>query len=66
MMVRWILFGEIVFQISFSWFTKHVVVVLADSILYAIEQHIRSFGPFLMDVVIYYPVHNGVICLHGR
>ena len=45
-MFRWILYGEIFNKFSFSWFPKHVVVALVDSILYPIKPYIRSFGGF--------------------
>ena len=49
------MFGEIVDRICCSWFPKHVVVALVDSICCLIELHIHCFGTLLMDGLIYYP-----------
>ena len=66
MMVRWMIFGEIVGQIGCSWFPKHAVVALVDYIFYPIEPHVQCFDYFFMDGVICYPLHSGVIYLHGN
>ena len=66
MIVSWIVFGETVGQILCSWFTKHVVVVLAESILYPIEPHTHGFGLYLMYGVIYNAVRFRFICTHGN
>ena len=51
MMVRLIMFVDIVGQLFCSWFQKQVVVALLYSILYPIELYIHCFGPFFWVVV---------------
>ena len=55
MMVKWMIFGEIVVQIGCPWFPKHVVLALADSIFYPIEPHIYFFCHFLRMVLFAIP-----------
>ena len=68
MMARWMIFGGIVGQIGCSWFPKHVVVALADSISYRIEPYIDFFGAFSWVVLFDIPsavelsVCMGVAC----
>ena len=57
--------GEIFGQISCSWFPKHVVLDLDDSILYSIEPHMYCFVSLFMDFIIYYAVRGRVVCLTG-
>ena len=66
MMVRWMMFGEAFVQIGCSCLPKHVVVALADYILYQIEPHIHCFGTFFLDDVIFYPLCGWFICMRGH
>ena len=60
------MFGEIVSQIGCPWFPKYVLVDLADSICTKLNCISIALVLFFLDCVIFYPLHGGVICLHGH
>jgi len=65
MMRIWVVFGEVIGWIGFSWVPEDVVVVLSHSVLYPIEPHVNRLGLLLLDVVIGNACGHGVVCLDG-
>ena len=64
--MMWVMFGEIIDQISCSRFTKDVIMALDNSILYPIKSHINVFCAFLCHPIVDDSIHGGVVHLHGR